>query len=58
VAAAKTYFKKQALVAGTKQIKKADKAGRLTKQLDLPALFCAATSPCFVEVHVLQTNMC
>jgi hypothetical protein len=32
VAAAKTHIEKQALVAGTKQSKQADKAVRLTRQ--------------------------
>jgi len=38
VATAKTHFEEQALVAGTKQSRQ---AGWLTRQLCLPALFCA-----------------
>jgi hypothetical protein len=41
VAAAKIHFQEQALVVGTKQSSQADKAGRRTRQLGLPALFCA-----------------
>ncbi len=41
VATAKIHFEEQALVAGTKQSKQADKVGRPTRQSGLPALFCA-----------------
>jgi hypothetical protein len=54
VAAVKTCYKGQVLVAGSKQNRQ---AGWLTRQSGLPALFCAQNfRPCF-QVVVLQNNM-
>ncbi len=47
VAATNPHFEKQALVAGTKQSGRADKAGRLTRQIGLLNLFQACLL-CFV----------
>jgi len=41
VAVIKIHFKEQALVKDTKQSSQADKAGSLTRQSGMLALFCA-----------------
>jgi hypothetical protein len=41
VAVAKIHLEYQALVAGTKQNRQVDNAGRLKRQPGLPGLFCA-----------------
>jgi len=47
----KTHFEKQALVAGTKQSKQANKADRLTRQSSLSNLFKACLL-CFVSATI------
>jgi len=66
VASTKIHLEEQALVAGTRQSSQADKAGRLTWQVDmavrmarqsgLPALFCASYYCFLFQVDYLLTK--
>jgi hypothetical protein len=53
--AASKHFEKQALVAGTKQSKQAERAVRTAQCLFL--FWARYYRPCFVEVDVSQTKM-
>jgi hypothetical protein len=60
VAAANTTFEEQPLIAGTKQSRQADKAGRLTRQAgwqgSRACLLCfvpATSTPCFLQTNIL-----
>jgi hypothetical protein len=56
VASTKILFKKQALAAGTKQSRQADKSVRLKRQSGLPALFCAIYYRLLFQMDIVLTN--